>query len=91
MRTEKEIAEELERRRFAPPMKRALLAVLAGRSYRHAADAEGLDHRDVYKAAGTVEGLRQLHLRAWRDSWGEGFPSVWRHHLARLERRDEAA
>jgi hypothetical protein len=81
------ILEALERRRFGPRMKRALMRVFEGESYRSAAEAEGIDHADVFKAARSIPGLRESHLRAWRDGWGEAFPSAWRHHLARIEPR----
>ena len=35
--------------------------------------------------AGTVEGLRDAHRRAWRDGWGRAFPAVWQHHVKDLE------
>ena len=50
-----------------------------------AAKAEGVDYRELHRNAGTVPGLREAHLRAWRASWGEAFPELWEHHLARLD------
>jgi hypothetical protein len=79
--------ERIDRRRFGEPMKRALRRVLNGESYRQAAEAEGIDHADVYKAAKSIPGLREAHLKAWRESWGPAFPKVWRQHLERIEPR----
>ena len=71
----------IQDRRFSPAMKAALLALLEGQSYRQAAEAHGARWRDVHRAAGTVPGLREAHLRAWCGSWGPSFPTVWRRHL----------
>ena len=81
------VRELIDRRRFGEPMKRALRRVLNGESYRTAARAEGIDHADVYKAAKTIPGFREAHLKAWRESWGPAFPRVWRQHLERIEPR----
>ena len=40
------------------------------------------------RAAKTVPGLEEAHLRAWRASWGEQFPTMWQQHIRHL---DEAA
>ena len=81
------IREIIDRRRFSEPMKRALRRVLNGESYRTAARAENIDHADVWKAAKSIDGLREAHLRAWHDGYGEAFPSVWRQHVKQLEPR----
>jgi hypothetical protein len=79
--------ERIDRRRFGEPMKRALRRVLNGESYRQAARTENIDHADVFRAAKSIPGLRDAHLRAWRDRWGAAFPSTWRQHLERIEPR----
>lgn len=68
-------------------MKQALRRVLCGESYRGAAAAEGIDHAYLWRAARTIPGLCEAHLRAWRASWGNEFPPEWQHHLSRLEVR----
>jgi len=85
------IREQIDRRRFSRRMKQALRRVLVGESYRAAAAAEGLDHADLWKAARSVTGLRTEHLRAWRASWGDGFPPEWQQHLKGLEPTAEQA
>ncbi len=80
------LAQAVLQRRFAEPMKAALLEVLEGHSYRIAADKCGLDHRDVHRAAKKVPGLREAHLRAWGESWGSAFPEMWEHHLEGLRK-----
>ncbi len=85
------IREEINRRRFGIPMKQALRRVLNGESYRQAAAAEEIDHADLWKAATSIEGLCEEHLRAWRESWGDEFPPEWQHHLDRLEVRRAGA
>ena len=75
----------IERRHFSKTTKAALLAVLEGQSYRQAAGAHGARWRDLHRAARTVPGLCEAHLRAWCGSWGSGFPAVWRQHLRRVE------
>jgi hypothetical protein len=83
------IAEEIERRWFGPRMKHALRLVLQGESYRRAAELAGLkSHQDVARVAASIPGFQELHLRAWRASWGKEFPNVWRQHVKHL---DEAA
>ncbi len=68
-------------------MKSALRRVLAGESYRLAAEAEaeaeaeGVGWRDVHRNAGTISGLREAHIETWHADWGEKFPPLWRHHL----------
>ena len=79
------IGDFLEGRRFRAPMQRALLRVLEGESYRAAAKAENVDHTYVYRTAKSIPDFRDAHLRAWRDSHGEFFPSIWRQHVRRLE------
>lgn len=79
------ITRSIEARRFSPAMKRALARVLAGESYRKAAEAERVGWRELHRNAGTVEGLRDAHRRAWRDGWGRAFPAVWQHHVKDLE------
>lgn len=66
-------------------MKRALVRLLEGASYRQAAAGEGVGFRELHRNAATVNGLRAAHLRAWRDRWGGAFPSVWRHHVRELD------
>ncbi len=78
------IREQIDRRRFQRPMKQALRRVLVGESYREAAAAEHVDHSYLWRAAGSIEGFREAHLRAWRESWGDEFPPEWRQHLAAL-------
>ncbi len=76
------IREQIDRRRFLKPMKQALRRVLIGESYRAAAAAEGVDHSYLWRAAGSIEGFREAHLRAWRDSWSDAdWPPEWQHHL----------
>ena len=75
------IRAAIQQRRFSAPMKAALLAVLDGESYRNAAEIHGARWRDLHRAASTVPGLREAHLRAWRASWGDSFPEVWRRHI----------
>jgi len=65
-------------------MKRALQRVLNGESYRAAAEAEGIDHADLWKAATSITGLCDEHLRTWRESWGDEFPPEWQHHLKKI-------
>jgi hypothetical protein len=84
------IREQIKRRGFGEPMKRALRRVLIGESYRAAAGDEGVDHADLWKAANSIAGLSEEHLRAWRASWGDEFPPEWEHHLNRLEVRSAA-
>ena len=84
--TDSGFAQAINGRRFAEPMKAALLAVLHGDSYRIAADKCGLDHRDVHRAAKKVPGLREAHLRAWGESWGAALPEMWEHHLQGLRK-----
>jgi len=78
------IREQIDRRRFGRRMKQALRRALNGESYRAAAAAEGIDHADLWKAARSIPGLRDAHLRAWRASWGDEFPPEWQQHLKRL-------
>jgi homospermidine synthase len=85
------IHEQIDRRRFGRPMKQALRRVLIGESYRAAAAAEAVDHADLWKAATSVTGFCEEHLRAWRASWGDEFPPEWQHHLNRVEVRRAAA
>ncbi len=85
------IRDQIDRRRFGRPMKQALRRVLIGESYRQAAEAEGIDHADLWKAARSVHGLREEHLRAWRASWGDEFPREWKQHVERLEARRAGA
>ena len=68
------IREQIDRRRFGRRMKQALRRVLIGESYRAAAAAEGIDHADLWKAATSITGLCEEHLRAWRNRWGDEFP-----------------
>jgi hypothetical protein len=84
------IREQIDRRRFGRRMKQALRRVLIGESYRAAAAAERIDHADLWKAATSITGLCEEHLRAWRNSWGDEFPPEWQHHLDRLEVRSAA-
>ena len=78
------IREQIDRRRFQRPMKQALRRVLTGQSYREAAAAEGVDHSYLWRAAGSIRGIREAHLRAWQESWGDRFPQVWEQHLEKL-------
>ena len=80
-----DITSAIEARRFSGRMKRALCRVLDGESYRRAATAERVGHRELHRNAGTVAGLRLAHKRAWRDEWGEAFPAVWQHHVRDLD------
>ncbi len=77
------IGAAIEGRKFAPAMKRALHRALVGESYRAAAKAEGIEnvYREVWRNAGTVPGLRDSHLEAWQQQWGESFPPMWEQHL----------
>lgn len=63
------MAIEIERRRFSRPMKRALVRLLQGQTYRAAATAEGVDWRNLSANAKRVDGLRALHLKAVKDRW----------------------
>jgi hypothetical protein len=83
------IRAAIQRRRFSAPMKAALLAVLDGESYRNAAEIHGARWRDLHRAAATVPGLREAHLRAWRASWGDSFPEVWQRHIEGIGSGDE--
>jgi hypothetical protein len=85
------IREHIDYRRFGRKMKQALRRVLVGESYRAAAAAEGIDHADLWRAAGSIPGMCEEHLRAWRASWGDEFPPVWEHFLDRPEVRRAAA
>jgi hypothetical protein len=80
------IRAAIDRRRFGDPMKAGLRLLLEGHSYRHAAELAGVDYRELHRNAKTVKELREAHLRAWRDSWGRAFPSMWRRHLAPLDK-----
>ena len=73
----------IDKRRFGPSMKLALHDLLGsnGFSYRNAAEANGVDWRELHRNAKTVPGLREAHLRTWRDWWGDAFPTMWKHHL----------
>ncbi len=86
--TAETISEAIRERHFSEPMKRGLVRVLKGQSYRRAAADEGIGYRELHRNAKTVPGLVELHLEAWRKSWGRDFPSLWRHHI---ERREKAA
>jgi hypothetical protein len=71
-------------------MKRALRLALEGESYRRAAELAGLrSHQDVARAAKTIPGLEEAHLRAWKAAWekqfGEPLPALWQQHVRRLE------
>lgn len=79
------IRERINRRQFGQPMKRALRRVLKGESYRLAAEDEKVDHATLWRAAGSIEGLRVEHLRSWRERWGDEFPTLWQRHVDRLE------
>ena len=81
------IREQIDSRRFQRPMKQALRRLLNGQSYREAATAEGVDHSYLWRAAGSIPGLRDAHLRAWSAKWGNELPVEWRHHLNRLEEK----
>ena len=84
-----ELTAEIETRGFGDRVQRALLLVLEGEAYRHAAELAGLrSHQDVARAAKSVPGLEEAHLWAWRMSWGKQFPAMWRQHVRHL---DEAA
>ena len=78
------IRDAIDRRGFSPRMKRALKRLLEGDSYRHAAEAQRVDWRDLHANAKRVQGLVEAHLVAWRRSWGEAFPLMWNRHLKRV-------
>ena len=78
------IREQIDHRRFRRPMKQALRRVLCGESYRGAAAAEGVDPSYLWRATGSIGGMREAHLRAWQESWGDRFPQVWEQHLEKL-------
>ncbi len=78
------IQDAIDHRGFSPRMKRALKRLLEGDSYRHAAEAERVDWRDLHANAKRVRGLVEAHLVAWRQRWGEAFPSMWNRHLKRV-------
>ena len=84
-----ELTAEIKRRGFGDRMQRALRLVLEGASYRYAAELAGLkSHQDVARAAKTIPGLEEAHLRAWRAAWEqlrEPLPALWRHHFKRLD------
>ena len=77
----REVIRDIKRRKFAPATKRALVAVARGETYRSAAEAAGGSaHQSLYSAAGTVPGLRELHLDMWAKQFGEaGVPPQFRH------------
>jgi hypothetical protein len=79
------IRTHIQSRRFSARMKRSLLCVLSGASYRDAARSEGIDPATLHRAAGTVPGLRRAHLIAWRERWGDSFPPSWEHHVRELD------
>ncbi len=85
--TTDKLRQAIDQRRFSEPMKSALKALLDGDSYRTAAEKAGVEYRQVHRNAGTVAGLREAHLLAWRDDWEKygGLPEMWRQHLKRLE------
>ena len=81
----------IDGRRFGPNMKQALHDLLgdgseAGLSYRQVSEANGVDWRELHRNAKTVPGLRETHLRTWRDWWGKSFPTMWKHHLEKPSR-----
>lgn len=80
----RELADAFQRRRFSPAMRRALVRALRGESYRHAAQAEGVDRRTLHRNAASLPRFRECHLRAWRDRLGPAMPRAWTHHLRRL-------
>ncbi len=91
MRDHHAIYAHLETRRFGPRMKRCLIRLLNGDSYRAAGRSEGIDEGTLHKAASTVPGLRRAHLRSWSDAWGDDLPSQWRHHLDGLDQDQDVA
>ena len=79
--TAEELAQRLSGRRFHEPMRQALELVRRGESYRAAADAEGVDYRELHRASSSVPGLLDHHRVAWRVGWGDRFPGIWDRHL----------
>ena len=57
-----------------------LRLVLDDTSDRAACHECGVDLRDLHKNAKRV-GLVLMHLKAWRDSWGDRLAPAWGHHL----------
>ena len=49
-----------------------------------------MDFRDLHKNAKRL-GLDLMHLKAWRDSWGDRLAPAWKHHLRRLDHDQDAA
>ena len=80
----------IEAGRFSDRMKTALRLVLDGTSYRAAGRECGVDFRDLHKNAKRL-GLDLMHLKAWRDSWGDRLAPAWKHHLRRLDHDQDAA
>ena len=79
------IQDAIDHRGFSPRMKRALKRLLEGQSYRWAAQSERVGlWRDLHANAKRVRGLVEAHLVAWRQRWGEAFPSMWNRHLKRV-------
>jgi len=76
----------IESRRFSERMKAALRRTLDGTSYRAAGSECGVDFRDLHKNAKRL-GLDLMHLKAWRDSWGDRLAPAWKIHLRRLDGR----
>ena len=63
------------------------LAVLEGASYRAAAKRAGLrSHRALHATVHALK-LNEAHLLAWRASWGDEFPPVWRQHIEHISER----
>ena len=75
------IREAIDSRGFSPRMKEALKLVLAGESYRAAAEQTGVGYREVFRNAQSVGGLREAHKVTWVESWEDDFPVMWLHHL----------
>jgi hypothetical protein len=64
----RDVLLEIERRRFAPHTRRALIAVAFGQSYRGAAAGEGIrDFRGLHLKALSIPGLSKVHQTEQRE------------------------
>lgn len=77
--------QDLSGRRFSEPMKRAIQRLLEGETYRAAAQAEGVDYRNLATNAATVEGLKARHLQAVTQRWREQGKDVPPHLIHKFE------
>ena len=58
----RDVVLEIERRRFAPHTRRALISIAFGQSYRRAAREEGIrDFQGLHLKALSIPGLSEIH------------------------------